>query len=101
MHLKNAVDVGLVLGTSAAMTPIGSAICTMPRGSSRPMMPTVLMSRIAAHRSVEVKQVLQYLVFDDSKSCLFHRHPRQTLRGSGSGHGHRGTYTIDLFLRGF
>ncbi len=43
-HLKIAVEVGLVVGMTAAITPIGSAIFFMPYALSSSMMPQVLVS---------------------------------------------------------
>jgi len=42
--LKMAVDVGLVVGMTAATTPIGSATFIMPNASSRSSTPTVCVS---------------------------------------------------------
>jgi hypothetical protein len=41
--LKIVVDVGLVVGMMAAITPIGSAIFVHPNVASRSMMPHVLI----------------------------------------------------------
>ena len=43
-HLKIAVEVGLVVGMTAATTPIGSAIFTMPAASSCSTSPQVIVS---------------------------------------------------------
>ena len=43
------VDVGLVLGLSAATTPIGQPISMMPLALSSAMTPTVLISLIDCH----------------------------------------------------
>jgi len=50
------VEVGLVDGTSATMTPTGSAISATLRDGSRRMMPTVLRSRIASYTRSEAKR---------------------------------------------
>ena len=44
MTLKKAVEVGLVLGTRAATTPMGRATLNRRRASSRSMTPTVATS---------------------------------------------------------
>ncbi len=43
--LKIAVEVGFVVGTTPAMTPMGSAIFLMPLALSSLMMPQVFISR--------------------------------------------------------
>ena len=42
-HLKIAVDVGLVVGITAAITPIGSAIFLVPNALSSSILPQVLV----------------------------------------------------------
>ncbi len=42
--LNIAVDVGFVVGITAAITPIGSAITLVPKASSREITPQVLLS---------------------------------------------------------
>ena len=44
MHLKSTVEVGLVIGVSEKMTPIGSATSTRLRSGNSRMMPTVRLS---------------------------------------------------------
>ncbi len=44
IDLKSAVEVGLVIGSSASTTPIGSATSSMPRSGSVAMTPTVRLS---------------------------------------------------------
>ena len=46
-HLKIAVDVGFVVGITAASTPIGSAMRVMPNPSSRSITPQVFVSLYA------------------------------------------------------
>ena len=46
-HLKIAVEVGLVVGITAATTPIGSAILVMPNALSYSITPQVLVSLYA------------------------------------------------------
>ena len=43
-HLKIAVEVGLVVGITAPMTPMGSAIFLMPKTGSSSITPQVLVS---------------------------------------------------------
>ena len=45
MHLKSTVDVGLVMGVSEKMSPIGSATSIRPRSGNSRMTPTVGLSR--------------------------------------------------------
>ena len=45
--LKIAVDVGFVVGTTAARTPIGSATFIIPKAGSRSITPQVLVLRYA------------------------------------------------------
>ena len=45
-HLKKAVDVGLVVGSTAATTPTGTAISVMPRSGCSPSTPMVLSGAI-------------------------------------------------------
>ena len=47
--LKIAVEVGLVVGTTAAITPIGSAILVIPNASSFSITPQVLVSLYALY----------------------------------------------------
>ncbi len=42
--LNSAVEVGLVIGSSASTTPIGSAMFSMPRSGSASMTPTERLS---------------------------------------------------------
>ena len=46
-HLKIAVDVGFVVGITAAIRPIGSAIFLMPYTGSSSITPHVFVSRYA------------------------------------------------------
>jgi hypothetical protein len=46
-HLKIAVDVGLVVGITAATTPMGSAIFFVPNALSSSIIPQVLASLYA------------------------------------------------------
>ena len=43
-HLKIAVDVGLVVGITAATTPIGSATFLIPNALSSSIIPQVFVS---------------------------------------------------------
>ena len=44
MHLKSTVAVGLVMGVSEKISPIGSAISTKPRSGNSRMSPTLRLS---------------------------------------------------------
>ena len=44
MHLNSTVEVGLVIGVSDRMTPMGSATSTRPRSGNSRMTPTVRLS---------------------------------------------------------
>ena len=46
-HLKIAVEVGLVVGITAAITPMGSAIFLIPKALSSSITPQVLVSLYA------------------------------------------------------
>ena len=51
-HLKIAVEVGLVVGITAAITPIGSAIFLMPKALSSSTTPQVLVFDTAFHQTM-------------------------------------------------
>ena len=59
--LKIAVEVGLVTGVIAQMTPTGSAISVMPLISSREMTPTVLSDAIELVTCSQAKMFLTAL----------------------------------------
>ncbi len=46
MHLKSTVEVGLVMGVSEKISPIGSATSTRPRSGNSRIVPTLGLSRM-------------------------------------------------------
>ena len=71
--LNSAVEVGLVIGSSASTTPIGSATYWMPRSGSSSITPTERLSLQVVEEELGGDVVLDHLVLEHAEAGLLHR----------------------------